>query len=137
MGIQDMGMPRVVVVAAVIERQERLLVAKRPMHKRYGGKWEFPGGKAEVGESIHDTLQRELWEELNVRVVGTQPVHFQIADPGSLFTINYACTTIVGTEYAIEHDAIAWVSLPELIHYDLAPSDYAYVCFRLKQRDDI
>jgi 8-oxo-dGTP pyrophosphatase MutT (NUDIX family) len=48
------------VVAAVIERDGRLLVCQRPAHKRHGGLWEFPGGKCDPGESDAEAARREL-----------------------------------------------------------------------------
>ena len=61
-------MPPVRVVAAVIERASdegaRLLVCRRPAHKRHGGLWEFPGGKVEAGEDLLHAARRELAEEL-------------------------------------------------------------------------
>ena len=50
-------------MAAVIERDGKLLVCRRPGHKRHGGLWEFPGGKLEPGETIVDAARRELDEE--------------------------------------------------------------------------
>lgn len=59
---------RIQVVAAVIRRNGRVLMASRPPEKPPAG-WEFPGGKAETGESLPDALKRELREELDVDVV--------------------------------------------------------------------
>jgi 8-oxo-dGTP diphosphatase len=50
------------VLAAVVRRGDRYLVARRPAHKRHGGMWEFPGGKVEDGESTDQALQREVEE---------------------------------------------------------------------------
>jgi len=58
---------RLQVVAAVIRRNGRVLMASRPPEKPPAG-WEFPGGKAEKGESLPDALVRELYEELSVKV---------------------------------------------------------------------
>src|SRR5690606_20769929 len=58
------------VLAAVIRRDGRWLVCRRPAHKRHGGLWEFPGGKLEPGESLLEAATRELEEELAVRVTG-------------------------------------------------------------------
>ena len=54
------------VLAAVIKRNERYLICKRPENKRHGGLWEFPGGKIEIGESNFEAAVRELREELGV-----------------------------------------------------------------------
>jgi 8-oxo-dGTP diphosphatase len=56
------------VVAAIIVRNSRLLICQRRRDKVFPLKWEFPGGKVEVGESLTDALTREIFEELGVRV---------------------------------------------------------------------
>ncbi len=60
------------VAAGIIWKDGLLLVACRPTHKPRGGFWEFPGGKQEVGESMQETLARELLEELGIRVMSAQ-----------------------------------------------------------------
>lgn len=60
--------PVVEVVAAVLVREGRVLVAKRPAAKRNGGLWEFPGGKVEPGETHAEALTREIEEELGLFV---------------------------------------------------------------------
>lgn len=63
------------VMVGVIENAEgEILVAQRPAGKRYGGYWEFPGGKREPGESPKDALARELEEELGLQVQSAQPL---------------------------------------------------------------
>lgn len=115
------------VVAAVAERAGRLLVCRRPAHKRHGGLWEFPGGKCEPGESDADAVRRELREELGVaaRWVGTAEVAF--ADPGSPFVVAFVPVTLDGEPVAHEHDALAWATLAELAAMPLAPSDRRFV----------
>lgn len=56
------------VVVGILRREGKVLVAERPQDKPYSGYWEFPGGKIEANESVHDALQRELAEELGIDV---------------------------------------------------------------------
>ena len=56
------------VIAAVVSRGDNLLVCQRPFEKRYGGLWEFPGGKVESGETLEACLARELHEEMGITV---------------------------------------------------------------------
>jgi len=119
--------PPVQVVAAVIERRGCFLVAQRPCHKRHGGLWEFPGGKLQPGEDFLAAVRRELAEELGVEVRSVGPVESSIADPASVFVINFARTEIIGEPVAREHDALAWVAPADLLGYQLAPSDRQYV----------
>ena len=117
---------RIRVVAAVIRRGDTLLVCQRPAHKRHGGLWEFPGGKLEAGETILDAARRELAEELDVRVLSVGEVEFAIADPGSEFVIEFHPVEIEGEPVALEHSALGWVGLDELLELPLAPSDRKY-----------
>jgi 8-oxo-dGTP diphosphatase len=118
------------VVASVIERAGMFLVCERPIHKRHGGLWEFPGGKVEPNESNFDAVERELAEELGVRVLTVGPVEFSIADPGSHFVIEFLPVEIDGEPQPLEHSALAWVSERELLCMALAPSDQKFIQFR-------
>lgn len=123
------------VVAAVIEREGKLLVCQRPTHKRHGGLWEFPGGKAEPGEGDFAAVTRELREELDVDVVSVAEEVFRIHDHGSEFVIVFLPTTIAGEPRALEHDSIAWAEVEELQEFDLAPSDALFVSSRIRAID--
>ena len=56
------------VVAAIIKKNEKILIARRKKGKHLELKWEFPGGKVEDGESEENTLKRELFEEFGIKV---------------------------------------------------------------------
>jgi mutator protein MutT len=114
------------VVAAVIERNGRLLVCQRPIHKRHGGLWEFPGGKVEEGESDFAAVERELREELDVTVLAVEPVVFSVTDPGSEFLIEFLSVFIEGEPQALEHARLQWVTEEELLSMPLAPSDLQF-----------
>lgn len=119
------------VVASVIECGGKLLVCERPAHKRHGGLWEFPGGKVEPTENDFEAVERELEEELGIRVLEVGPVVFSTADPGSHFVVEFLPVNIVGQPQCLEHTALAWVADHELLQMPLAPSDRRYVLHRL------
>jgi mutator protein MutT len=119
------------VVACVIEREGRLLVCQRPTHKRHGGLWEFPGGKLEEGETRLDGARRELGEELGIQVTDVGPVDFAMVDPGSPFRIEFVPATAQGEPRCMEHTRVAWLTERELLELPLAPSDLAYVRYRV------
>ncbi len=123
---------KVRVVAAVIEKDGKVLVCQRPTHKRHGGLWEFPGGKVERGESDFEAVARELAEELGVRVREVGPAAFSSADPGSDFVIDFLPVEIEGEPVCLEHATLAWVGDGELLSLALAPSDRRFVRFRLE-----
>jgi len=118
------------VVASVIEHEGKLLVCERPLHKRHGGLWEFPGGKVEPNESDFEAVYRELEEELAVEVTSVGKCMFSFADPGSDFVIEFLPVEIQGDPEALEHSALAWVGDAELLTLPLAPSDFQFARFR-------
>ena len=84
------------VVAAVIVREEKYLICQRPLDKRHGGLWEFPGGKLLPGESMFDGARRELHEELDIEVQSLDDSMFTVQDPGSDFMIMFCPVEAVG-----------------------------------------
>ena len=117
------------VIAAVVRRNATYLVCRRPLHKRHGGLWEFPGGKLEAGESNLDAAQRELAEELGVKALSIAAPLFSVADPGSEFLIEFVPTEIDGEPRCLEHVDLRWMPLAELASLQLAPSDRRFVEF--------
>lgn len=118
------------VVAAIIERRGRVLVALRPPGKRHGGLWEFPGGKVEGCETDLDALRRELAEELGVRVISASQPLASLNDPGSTFRIVFIPVTVEDEPECREHSAIRWVPWSELVLLPLAPTDRRFVSER-------
>jgi mutator protein MutT len=114
------------VLAAVIRRDNAVLLARRPKHKRHGQLWEFPGGKVVSGEGLLAAAKRELAEELGFEVQSIGMILFERQDPGSDFLIQFLEVEASGEPVALEHEAIAWVSIPDLPTYDLAPTDRAF-----------
>jgi len=114
------------VLAAIIRRDGRLLLCRRPSHKRHGQLWEFPGGKLLPGEELADAAKRELREELGVRVIGVGRLLFEQHDSGSPFLIQFVEVAISGVPQPLEHEQLAWVPPDEVVSYDLAPSDRAF-----------
>jgi voltage-gated potassium channel len=119
--------PVVRVLAAVIRRDGRYLLCRRPRHKRHGGLWEFPGGKLEPGETLEHAAERELREELALELESAGDVAFSVHDPGSPFLIEFVPVGARGEPQALEHEALAWVTLAEAAALDLAPSDRRFV----------
>lgn len=67
-------MSTVQVAVGVILREEQVFICKRPSDKHQGGKWEFPGGKVDDGETAIDALHRELLEEVGINVIKASPL---------------------------------------------------------------
>ncbi|MCU0574179.1 MAG: (deoxy)nucleoside triphosphate pyrophosphohydrolase [Syntrophobacteraceae bacterium] len=111
----DQGSIRV--TAALIIAEGRIFIAQRPLHKKYGGLWEFPGGKVESGETLQEALYREIIEELCWRVRVGELVH-RVQDPGESEGVElYAfwCSIAEGDLCLREHIDHYW-ALPEELH---------------------
>jgi len=121
------------VLAAVIQKNDCLLVCQRPFQKRHGGLWEFPGGKVEDGETDLEAARRELQEELGVHVTEVGPVERSVKDPGSEFVIEFLPVAIQGDPKCLEHEALVWMRAEDLLDLDLAPSDRRYAEGRIGQ----
>lgn len=119
------------VIAAVVERGGRYLVAKRPVQKRHGGLWEFPGGKLKEGEGMLEAARRELREELALEAVAIEGEELAVRDPGSPFRIVFARVRVRGEPRALEHAEVAWRSPRELEAMALCPADARFVRERL------
>ncbi len=115
----------IVVVAGLIVRDGKLLIARRPSGKHMAGKWEFPGGKLEKGESPEQALQRELLEELGVRTQ-TGRVYHVIAHSypeKDVLLLFYRSRLLSGEPRAIEEAEVRWISESELRDFDWAEAD--------------
>ena len=107
------------VVAAVTERDGKIMICQRRPEVHNGLKWEFPGGKIEPGESPEAALARELREELAIEVrVG------RIRDALLLF---YGCALVSGAPRAVDCNAVAWVTPEALGTYDFAGADLKFI----------
>ena len=90
-----------------------------------GGKWEFPGGKIEPGETPQESLSRELLEELAIRVRIGELLCSAVyeGDGVSLELLVYRVERVEGEPALREHQEIRWVSPEQLAAFDLADSD--------------
>jgi 8-oxo-dGTP diphosphatase len=113
------------VTAAVLERHGRYLLCRRHPNGELPGKWEFPGGKIEDGETEEECLIREIREELSLDVTPRRRLGVveQELPAGHLSLVAYCADSGNGTPQVLDHEEIAWVSPGELLSYDLASAD--------------
>lgn len=116
-----------VVAAALVDADGRVLLAQRPAGKAMAGLWEFPGGKVHDGETPEAALVRELEEELGIdtRASCLAPIAFAShAYPTfHLLMPLYVCRTWKGDPVAREDQALAWVAKRKLRDYPMPPAD--------------
>lgn len=117
------------VIAAIVVKDGKVLVGKRRSDKVLGGKWEFPGGKLEKGETHQECLVRELGEELGVKIkVGDfiyTCTHTYKEFPVRLH--GYYAEHTEGDIVPCEHDEIKWVQPDELEAIDFAEAGWPIV----------
>ncbi|MCI5546342.1 MAG: 8-oxo-dGTP diphosphatase MutT [Clostridiales bacterium] len=122
------------VVAALIVRDGRLLIARRPEGKHMAGRWEFPGGKLEKGESPEEAIEREIREELAAEIRAGrvyQAIAYSYPEKDVLLLF-YAASVVSGEPRPVEEAEIRWITLEELDEYTFAPVD-AMLVERLKR----
>jgi len=105
-----------VAVAAIVDDAQRVLLARRPDHAHQGGLWEFPGGKVEAGESVEAALDREIHEELGIRVGARRPlirVPHRYADRSVLLDV-WRVNTFEGEPHGREGQPVEWVPVDAL-----------------------
>jgi 8-oxo-dGTP diphosphatase len=116
-----------VVAVALIDADNRVLIAQRPEGKALAGLWEFPGGKLDVGERPEQALIRELQEELGITVKEPclAPLTFasHTYDDFHLLMPLYICRRWEGTAIAREGQNLAWVRANKLRDYPMPPAD--------------
>jgi len=125
---QPQGLPVVLVVAAaLVDADGRVLLARRPEGKAMAGLWEFPGGKVQDGETPEAALVRELHEELGIDTRHSCLAPYTFAshsyDDFHLLMPLYVCRVWQGNPVAREHQALAWVRPARFADYAMPPAD--------------
>jgi mutator protein MutT len=125
----------ITVVAAVIERDERFLVTRRPTGVHLEGLWEFPGGKIDPDESHHAALKRELREELDADIeVGELTFATTHAYPDRDVALYFYRCRLLGSPRPLLGQEMRWVGRPELPLLGFPPAD-AQLIERLTKSD--
>jgi 8-oxo-dGTP diphosphatase len=127
------------VTAAVIEKDGKILIARRKAGDRLGGKWEFPGGKLKMNETPEECLKRELREEFDIEarigefICSTRFRYLFVP----LELLVYRAFHVSGNFTLLDHDEIAWVTPAELEKYDFVKADIRVVKKLLKDIYDV
>ena len=116
-----------VAACALLDTDNRILLARRPEGKSMAGLWEFPGGKVEDGETPEQTLVRELAEELGIVTEEPclAPLTFASHDYADFHLLMplYVCRKYQGIPVALEGQTLKWVRPGALRDYPMPPAD--------------
>lgn len=117
------------VAAAIILFNNRVLIAQRAPNEKLAGKWEFPGGKVEIGETLQECLKREISEEFDVdiEVVDFFGESIYEYESSCIKLMAFLCKWNSGDFILKVHSNIEWVDKNELDSYDFAPADIPLV----------
>lgn len=117
--------PHFIVTAAVMLREDTVLLAQRRADGLLGGLWEFPGGKVEPGETLPECLIREIREELGVEIeVGAEIGTYRHAYTHFKVTLHaFCCNLQAGEPAALQAADVRWVPLTELLTFPMGKID--------------
>ncbi|MGD8668038.1 MAG: (deoxy)nucleoside triphosphate pyrophosphohydrolase [Desulfobacterales bacterium] len=117
------------VTAAILEKDGKILIARRKADDTQAGRWEFPGGTLESDETPQECLQREMREEFGISVTVGQLVGESIHyyEHGAIKLIAYQASWESGMMVLNEHADFRWVSPGRLAEFDFAPADIPLV----------
>jgi 8-oxo-dGTP diphosphatase len=117
------------VTAAILEKNGRILIAQRKRGDRLAGKWEFPGGKIEPGETPQICLARELKEEFEIdATIGDYlGSHIHRYEHIWIELMAYRAYWVNGAIKMNDHKAYRWVAIGQLRGFDFAPADIPFV----------
>jgi 8-oxo-dGTP diphosphatase len=119
-------LPRSVVGAAIL-RDGCVLAARRTSPAAAAGRWEFPGGKVEAGETPESALVREVEEELGCRIEVTGWLAGRVTiDPSHVLAVGLA-RLLDGEPDPVEHDLVRWLVADELDEVDWLASDLPFL----------
>lgn len=119
-------MARIKVGVAVIHQHGKILISKRHDDLHQGGKWEFPGGKIEIGESESAAIVRELREELSITATVLEPfveVCHDYSDKQVSLQV-WLVSDFSGTPKGMQDQPIKWVSVTALENYQFPAANY-------------
>lgn len=126
------------VVAALICKDDKMMICQRPAHKTRGLLWEFVGGKVEPGENPQQALIRECREELDI-MVSVGPVFMEVLHEYPDLTVHltlYCAAIAQGEPKRLEHEDIRWITPEEIPQYEFCPADEVILeCLRHRLPD--
>ncbi|NQU13447.1 MAG: 8-oxo-dGTP diphosphatase MutT [Desulfobacteraceae bacterium] len=117
--------PHFHVTAGLVWDKGRVLIAKRPKGSHLEGLWEFPGGKKEGDERLAECMEREMAEELGIRVRAEEALlTVEHEYPTKTITLHvFNCTSLRGEARALQCQEVRWVDPKDLARFAFPPPD--------------
>nr|WP_297348124.1 8-oxo-dGTP diphosphatase MutT [uncultured Glaciecola sp.] len=122
-------MKQIHVAVGVVRRNNTFFICKRADHQHQGGKWEFPGGKVEAGESVEEALNRELQEEIGVSITASSAlteIAHQYSEKRVLLSV-LLVHKFSGEPFGKEGQVHRWADISELKDIDFPDANVAIV----------
>lgn len=118
-----------VVAAALYDSDGRVLIAERPAGKHMAGRWEFPGGKVDAGETEAHALARELREELGIEVTSSRPFMrlTHSYDDRDVELSMWIVERYSGAPQGLDGQRLKWVQPARLLDEDILEADSPFV----------
>ena len=127
-----------IAVAVVHDGTDRVLIARRPLNKPQGGKWEFPGGKIQPTEGVYQALKRELMEEIGIEITRASPLIKVKSSRGKagLMLDVWKVDAFRGAAHGREGQEIKWVRPLDMKGYAFPPPDIEIIEFLCRNRSN-
>ncbi|MCA9477918.1 MAG: (deoxy)nucleoside triphosphate pyrophosphohydrolase [Nanoarchaeota archaeon] len=120
----------ILVTAAVIEDRGKFLITQRPADKHNGLRWEFPGGKVEHKEDPRVCLEREIDEELGIKIKADDILDVSsnvYGESKHIVLLGMHCTFLSGDIKKLDIADFAWVTPQEMDSYDITEADLPFI----------
>jgi len=120
-----------VVIGIIIDTENKVLLNKRKKNTTLSGYWEFPGGKIKPNETPDQALSRELFEELGIKIVATDPldsIEYQYAEH-DVVLLPFRIIDYTGTPKGLEGQELMWCSVNWLQNVNILPAN----CFLIEK----
>src|SRR3989344_5322385 len=112
----------ILVTAAIIEDNGKYLITQRPKEAHNGMRWEFPGGKLDFGEDPRECLEREIMEEIGIKIKAEEILEYSshvYKGEKHIVLLGFKCKYLSGTIKKLNINDFAWATLKEMEKYDI------------------
>lgn len=120
----------ILVTAAIIEYKGKFLITQRPKDSHNGLRWEFPGGKLNFGEDPRDCLEREILEELGIKIKAGEILEYSshvYNGEKHIVLLGFKCKFLSGKIQKLKINDFAWVKPEEMSKYDITEADLPFI----------